>query len=267
MRGTLNCNLGVDGYQYDVALSAERVPLQPLVSVVSPETASRYQGDLDFNTQLQGAGLTGPNLQKNLAGHFKVVFTNANIQVVGPKIQNLLVPISTVLRLPELAETPMRWLNLDTSIGKGNIDLKQLTVAGDAFQATSKGTIPMAKVFTNSHLNLPVSFALNRSLAQKANLASGSPDEPFVKLPEFLRLTGTLGDPKTKLDNKVVAGLFLKSASGLQMGGNKTSDLIGELGGVLSKEKKGSSGKGKSTNQPPSTNSTVPNILDLLRKK
>ena len=267
VRGTLNCNLGVTGYQYDVALSAERVPLQPLANVFSQEAAGRYQGDLDFDTQLQGAGLTGPSLQKNLAGHFKAAFTNANIQMVGPKVQNLLVPISTVLRLPELAETSVRWLNLDTAVGKGNIDVKQLIVAADAFQASSKGTIPIAKVFTNSHLNLPVSFDLNRSLAQKAGLASGSADEAFVKLPEFLRLTGTLGDPKTKLDNKVVAGLFLKSASSLQVGGDKTSDLLGELGGVLSKEKKGSSGKGKSTNQAPSTNAIVPNILDLLRKK
>ena len=85
-------------------------------------------------------------------------------------------------------------------MGKGQIDLQQFTVESPAFHAESHGTIPIANVLTNSPLNLPVTLALRRALAEKINLlpANSVTNAVYVELPSFVTLTGTLGDPKTE---------------------------------------------------------------------
>jgi len=81
----------------------------------------------------------------------------------------------------------------------------------------ASGEIPLDNVLTNSVLNLPVEFYLERSIARKSNLmpSSAPKDTPHVKLPDFVKLEGTIGAPKTKTDKLVLSGLLVKSGAGL----------------------------------------------------
>ncbi|MEO6183775.1 MAG: hypothetical protein ABIP71_11885, partial [Verrucomicrobiota bacterium] len=94
-------NLGVKGYTYDFSASLNGVPLEPLANSFMPDKKGAYKGTILANAKIKGAGTTGVNLKKTLSGQASLNFTNANIQIVGPKFKKILVPISTVLQIPE----------------------------------------------------------------------------------------------------------------------------------------------------------------------
>ena len=70
---------------------------------------------------------------------------------------------------------------------------------------------------TNFPLNLPVEFALRRSLAEKSSLLP--PNTPtnatYATLPKFVTLKGTIGVPKSDLNRLALGGLLLKSGLGI----------------------------------------------------
>ena len=117
-----------------------------------------------------------------------------------------------------------------------------------------------------------VQVNVRMSAAEKARLvASGTPqNQAYVKLPNFITVTGTLGDPKAHLDKAALAGTFLERYGSKIPGVNeKTGGLLQGLGGVLSGGKSGGTNQPpNATNQPPATNKSAPlnNLLDLLKK-
>jgi type II secretion system protein N len=247
-------NLGVPGYTYDVSLQGDKLPMEPLTSAFSTNATSRIKGTLTAQAQLKGAGITDLGLKKNLNGNLSVSLTNMDYAIVGPKLQRLLQPISLVLGLPELMQTPINWVATKATVGKGQIDLQQFSVQSQAFDAESSGTIPMADVLTNSPLNLPVNLALVRSLADKVHLTPvNSPtNTPYVQLPNFVTLTGTLGDPKSEVNKLVMGGILARSIGGLAPIGGKAGSLLQNIGGMLA----GQSANPASTNGPARTNAT-----------
>ena len=52
-------NLGVTGYQYDVTLAGDRVPVAPLADAFSPAYRGQAKGEMLVELQIKGAGLTG----------------------------------------------------------------------------------------------------------------------------------------------------------------------------------------------------------------
>ncbi len=267
-------NLGVPGYAYDLAFQASKVPLEPLANSFSTNSRGQFQGELTAQARIKGAGVTGASLRKNLNGQVGLSLTNLNLQVMGPKTRLLLEPIALLLRVPELTQSPLNWVNANAQIGSGRIDVTQFAVLGEAFHADARGAIPMAEVLTNSPLDLPVSFYLRRSLAEKSNLMppGAPPEAPYVKLPDFVKLTGTLGSPKTETDKLVISGLLLRSSSALPGVGGKAGNILQGIGGLLT-------GQGlpgaitnlnptvkTNANSAPSTNKPAKiNPLDLLR--
>lgn len=268
---SIDLDLGVPGYKYDLVFNANKVPVEPLANSFSPEYKGKAKGELLATIKLTGAGTTGVNLKKTLTGQTSLVFTNANIQLAS-KWKWVLAPIATVLRLNELTQSPINWLAADTTIGEGKINLTRLNVVSDAFIAQSQGIIPIADVLTNSPLNnLPLELSLRRSLAQRANLvpANTPTNVDFVKLPTFARVGGTIGAPKADTDEKVILGLIARSAAGIPgvVGGDAASLLKG-VGGLLTGERGTNRGTGASTNVPPATNTNRPRgLLDLIPKK
>ncbi|MCI0534993.1 MAG: AsmA family protein, partial [Verrucomicrobiales bacterium] len=212
--GKIALNLGVPGYTYDLAFQADHVPVEPLANSFSTNRAGYFKGDLIASAQLRGAGVTGVNLRKNLNGQVALNVTNMNLEIVGSKTRRILQPIALVLNLPELLQTPLNWIDARTSLGQGEINLNKFAVLSSAFYAESQGVIPIADVFTNSPVNLPVNLALRRSLAEKARLVptDAPTNTAYVSLPTFVKLTGTLGDPKSQTDKLVIAGLLARSA-------------------------------------------------------
>lgn len=271
-------NVSVPGYQYDIALQGDQIPLEPVINSFTTQSAGAYKGNLILRGQLKGAGTTGANLQRNLAGQLDLSLTNLNLEIVGPKVKRLLAPIALALRLPELTQTPINWVNASSQIGQGRVQLNQFAVLSQAFYAEGKGDMQIAPVLTNSPLNIPVTIALRRSLAEKARVIP--PNTPantdYVSLPSFASLRGTLGDPKTDINEKAIAGILLQTAANMPQVGGDAGKILQGLGGILS----GQRPQIGPTNAPPTapgtanTNATQKpntnqppriNPLDLLR--
>ncbi len=271
-------NLGVKGYTYTVAASLDKVPLAPLAnSFLPPEKKDAYQGLILADANIKGAGTTGVSLKKSLSGYASFTFTNANLQIVDRKYKNILTPISLALQVPEVSQSPISWLDARLNFGGGNITLSNFVAVSDSYRASVQAVIPIADVLTNSPLKkIPVGFELRKTLADrgaKLGLASGqvSSDGQYVKLPNLIRLEGTLGDPKSDIDKKGLTTLALQ-ASGGRIGGDAGKVLKG-LGGILG-------GQTTPTTSAPasSTNNIAPapaspnqqllnNTLDLFKKK
>ena len=213
-------------------------------------------------------------MQKNLNGQAAFSFTNANLQLVGSKAKRLIVPIAMLLRVPDITQSPVNWLDARTTISDGNIQLSRFAVQSAAFEATTAGVIPIAEVLTNSPLNLPVEFALRRSLAEKASLLPPNtpPDAPYALLPKFVTVKGTVGDPKPDLNEMALGGLLLKSGVGLaeKLGVKvdpKAGSALQGLGNLLTGQKPAANTNRASTNRPATNPPARLNPLDLFKKK
>jgi hypothetical protein len=263
VNASVDLNLGVKGYTYALSLLMDKVPLEPLANTFSPASRGQYQGLILANAQIKGAGVTDASMRKNLVGQAGFSFTNANIQLIGPKTKKVLVPIATLLRVEAITKSPLNWLQAQTELGSGNINLSRLAMQSEAFEATTQGVIPMAEVLTNSPLNLPIEFALRRSLAEKSNLLPPNtpPDAPYAVLPKFVTLKGTLGDPKSDLNELALGGLLLKSGLGVaeKFGvkvDGKTSNLLQGAASFLTGQK-------PAATNAPSTNQAVTEKLGV----
>jgi hypothetical protein len=270
VNATVRLDLGVKGYTYALSAQLDKVPLEPIANTFSPESRGQYQGLILANAQIKGAGVTGPSLQKNLSGLAGFSFTNANLQLMGPKTRRLIVPIATLLRVEAITKSPVNWLDARTELGGGNINLSRFAVQSGAFEASSQGVIPIAEVLTSSPLNLPVEFALRRPLAESANLLPPNtpPDAQYVMLPRFVTVKGTLGEPKSDLNELALGGVLLKSGVGVAVAEKLGVNVGGKSGRALEGVGNLLTGQKPSAASPTSTNVAPKlNPLDLFRKK
>ncbi len=229
-------NLNQPGYVYELDVKADRLPIEPMANTFTPDQKGQYAGEINANAQIKGAGVTGANLQKNLSGQVAFNMTNLNFQVVGPRMNKLLTPVALLLGLQELLQSPLNVLAANADLGGGRVDLRQFVTTSPAFYASSQGTIQFAAILTNSPLNLPVQFALRRPLAEKIKFTSGTPipNTDYVSLPQFIKVVGTLGDPKTETDKTRVAGMLAGSVAGAV--GGRAGDVLQGVGSLLKGE-------------------------------
>lgn len=268
VNATADLNLGVRGYIYAVAMQMDKVPLEPIANTFTPENRGKYQGVILAAAQIKGAGLTGASLQKSLSGQASLTFTNAVLQLIGPKAKVLMTPIATLLRIPEITKSPINWLDAKTELGGGKINISRFFVQSAAFEASTQGAIPIADVLTNSPLNLPVEFALRRSLAETSSLLPpNTPAEAqYAMLPQFITVQGTIGAPKSDLNERALGGLLLNSGVGIaeKLGvkvDTKTGNVLQGVGNLLTGQKPATTNE-SSTNAAPKSN-----LLDLFKKK
>ena len=292
--GSVNLNLGLPGHQYDVRLTADRVPIRPALKSFSPAVGATSRGEVVANVLVKGAGRTGRSLQQHLNGHVGFYLTNAmltiipeskpqpaatglgaSLKAVGTEFASSgLSMIASVLRIPDLTSSPVTHLSTRVEMGQGAILLKHADVRSDKFMVRAEGVIPIAEVLTNSPLSIPVDMWLSKSAASRLTLAGG--DEPFTKLPRFVEMQGTLGAPETKINKVAVASVLLGGTGGLlkgvggdvgktvggilQQGGGEAGNLIQGLGGLLGGKKQ------STTNAPPAkTNAPSTDVKKLFR--
>lgn len=280
-------DVGVPGYNYNVGFGAAGIPVEPVVTALDTNKAGQIGGFMFADGQITGAGITGPNLKKNLGGKLAFNLTNLNYQVLGPKMRRIIVPIAFVLRVNEVTNTPINWIGGQLDIGGGYVNVTKMDVQSEAFAAQAAGRITLENVMTNSTLDIPLEISLRRSLAQKASLlAAGTPeDAKYSPLPKFVTVKGTVGAPDPDIDKLLIFGLAAKGATGLGLNlGNETAgkalNLVGNvLGGGTSTNAntnttatgilKGLLGGNKApdTNAPAATNaSPAKGLLDLFKK-
>jgi hypothetical protein len=227
VKAAVDLNLGVPGYQYEVNFNANRVPIAPLADSFSAAYKGKAKGDLIADTTIKGAGTTGANLKKTLAGNVDIVLTNATIDIdtknpdagkLAKFISGTVTIISTALGLNEVLTSPIIGVDVHTKMGDGKITATEIMAGSAAFQAQLAGTITIADVLTNSTIdNWPVHVALARSSAQRLGwVAPGAPaSQSYFSLPDFVTLNGTVGIPGTKMDKVVLAEIVGRSGLGV----------------------------------------------------
>ena len=214
VRAAADLNLGVAGWQYDVLLKADKIPVEPLANTFSPTYKGQANGDLYADIQLKGAGTSGASLRQSLTGHATLSFTNANIQIVGPKARRNLGTIALALGVPEILNSPLNYLTADVRAGNGQLELRQFTAHSFAFIGESHGVVPITDAITNAPLALPLGISLPNSVARKFLLPSALASEPYSKLPAFVKVKGTLGNPEVEIDKFKLGELALMSTAG-----------------------------------------------------
>jgi hypothetical protein len=265
----VDLDLSVPGWRYKLGLNAAGLPLEPLANSFSPDYRGRAKGEVFADVKIDGAGVTGASLRKSLGGHLGLSFTNADIQIIGPRLRGFLVPIAAAINAPALLNSPLRWVACDAQMGTGKINLTQLALVSPAFAAATKGDLSIADNLGASQLSKwPMTFQLERSLAEKIQLAPK--DTPtnvaFVVLPQFIKVAGTLNAPKPDLDLKSLAGAALvKYVDKIPGVDEKTSNLLKGLGNKLTGTKTGDT-NAAGTNAPAATNKPAGNLLDLLKR-
>jgi len=323
---TIDLDLGVPGYKYDLAFGAKSVPLAPLVNTFQPERKGQLGGTFTANANFKGVGTSGTSLQKTLAGQFDLASTNLNLSVVdvkSPVIKTIINVVATIPELvknpegalgslvqglsskpsgsltDELSKSPIDSILANGSAASGKVNLKQASIQSSAFRADANGTITLAPILTNSAIHIPVSVSLSQSIARRINLVSADTptNAPYVKLPDFVTETGTVGNPKAQVNKLALLSLAAKGIGGaLPIGGtagnliqglsnlggagsgtnqstNKTSNLLQGLGALLGSPPADTNSAGTNANtatNQPSGNQQQPinNLLnDLLKPK
>jgi hypothetical protein len=318
MNALADVDMGVPGYKYDLTFGAQSVPLTPIVNSFQPERKGQIGGTFTANAKIKGIGTTGASLQKSLNGQFDLASTNLNLSVINIKspliktVVNVVATIPDLIKNPEgavgsllqgltgqtgtngsltdeLSKSPINSIAARGSASAGKVNLQQAMIQSTAFRADATGTVTLAQVLTNSAINIPVSVSLSQSIARRINLVSA--DTPtnatYVKLPDFLTETGTVGEPKSQINKLALISLAAKGLSGSGIGGtagsiiqglgfgaagtntagqstNKVGSLLQGLGGILG----GTTATNAATTNQPATNQPLNNLLnDLLNSK
>ena len=295
--GHADVDLGIPGFKYNVSLTADAVPLVPLVNSFVPERKGQLGGNATAKLEIMGAGVTGTNLWRNLSGEFNLAATNLNLSISHVSSPLLNTVINVVVSLPNLIRNPTAavgsmlsrltnltgkqsgWAEKLTSapieavevagkLGRGDIEFQKALVRSSAFLAETAGHIKLSPVLTNSTLDFPVAMSLSSELASELNIVSTSQlaDKRYAKLPDFLTVRGTLGEPETKIDKTALAkmaiktftpSLFDKSGDTPSSGSSKSKNILGNLLDNLT----GSA-------NPVATNTVPPlNPFDFFKKK
>ncbi len=172
----------------------------------------------------------------------------------------------------DLKKSPINAIVLHGTIGpgpdgSGQVKLQEATIQSPAFEAVASGTVQLDNVLTNSTLQIPVSVLLERSVAQRINMAGDTAtNAAYVKLPDFFAIKGTLGDPKRNVNYLALAGA---AAKGLGGKAGQAGSLIQGLGGLLGGNTNNPA-PGSANNQPATNPSPVGDLLNNLlghRKK
>jgi hypothetical protein len=327
---TLDLDMSMPGWKYDWSLSAQAIPLAPLVNSFQPERKGILSGTMSAQAKLTGAGIKGASLQKNLNGQFDLTSTNLNLSVdniQGNTFYTRLLKtlVTTIGVIPDLAKnpastatsllqgftglggsstnssggvaadlkkSPINSIILHGTAGSGVVKLQQTMVQSPAFEADATGTITLDAVLTNSPIQIPVSVSLERSVAQRINMAGNTPtNATYAKLPDFLTMKGTLGNSKADVDKVALvkavlqgvggkssqAGGALQSLSGLFSGitnapsSTSTNQPGGKAGGLLNDVNSFLGNRAPAATNAPATNQSPANrLLDGLfgpRKK
>lgn len=203
-------NLGVPGYEYDVALKIDHLPIAPLVDTFSPEFKGKIKAEIITDVAIKGAGVTGVSLKKNLSGHAGATLTNAVMNVLEKGI--LMKSVATLLQAPEILEPPLDYLNAFARIGQGSVNIENFIVQSAAFQATATGGVTLDDTLTNSALNIPIGVSLSKNLAKIVKLTGVDQNAKYTPLPDFATVGGTVGAHKVQLDRGKLLAVGIQAA-------------------------------------------------------
>jgi hypothetical protein len=231
----------------------------PFINTFWPDRKGEFSGTFTARTTFSGAGITGAGLQKNLVGQFSGGVTNLNLSVLNVRSAILKTLINVIATIPELLgspekalvsllgqvtgqggglmdqlkKSPIQMINAEIKAGGGRVDLSAASVQSSAFKADGQGKMDLDPVLANSPINIPVTIFVSRPIAGQMNLAFGkaATNDVYVALPQFLTMTGTIGDPKAEKNKLALGGLVIRTLGGGIL--NTVTNRAGEAGNLL----------------------------------
>ena len=215
-------DLGVPGFNYDLSFSATKLPVTPVASSVLSGDWVALHGEVSAGLKVAGAGVTGPNLRKHLAAEVSLDAKGLDYQITAlktPLLRTLTSVLSTVLRLPNIAQSPIDSISMQTTVTNGLVQIASAKVASPAFLAETHGTVTLADVLPNSTLNLPVSVSVPKA-------------GQYDRLPDFLTIKGTLAKPEPSYDPLAIPGILTRLPAGL---GSAVGSGLNRLGDSVNK--------------------------------
>lgn len=281
VNGGMDLDLAQPGFRYSFNFGGSQIPLAPLVNTFQPERRGQMGGTLNGQMQLAGAGTTSSNLYRNLKGNLDFGTTNLNLAIPSLRsplmktIVNVIAVVPEIARNPnaalgvlggalggrqsgatgglvdEIMQSPVDVIRGKVAIGNSRVEIQDSLIQSPAFQATARGSVMLNPIVTNSVLNVPLSVSLKRSLATNLNMVpAGTPTNAvYVKIPDYVTIKGTVGEPKPDINKLALVGTALQQI-GTSIPGvdEKTGGLLRNIGGVLT----GNTGTNVSagTNQP-----------------
>ena len=233
-----SADLNHPGYRYTLNYDAPSIPAAPIFSFLAPDMPGELaSGHIFAIGSINGSGLTEGAIQKNLALQNVCGLTNVSFRPISPAYKLALTPILTLLRISDLADSPVLGVYANMNGTNGTFNINSARVVTDAFEADVTGTMNLEPVLMNTPLNLPVTIYLEPKVAEKSNLSSinvRTNDIGFLAMPDFVKIAGTPAAYKISINEVAIGGLLLKSAVGavgdVGEGANK---IVGQVGGLL----------------------------------
>lgn len=239
---TAKLNLGVPGYEYDLKLNADGVPVAPIANSFVPLLTGRIAGAVQAGADIRGAGVTGTSLRKSLAGQMNFSVTNANLSLTAPNAQKgpltvLLDLLRAGLRIPEITTQPIMQITADAKMGGGKVEVTRAYAGSAALEVETRGDVTIADDLMQSPVQLPVELRLSRNLSDRARLtpANTATNAAFVPLPPIASLGGTLGQMQPNVDKVQLGLLAARGIAGFVGGGaggavDAASELVRDPG-------------------------------------
>lgn len=239
---------------FQVSGSVKNLQVAPIVDEFAPELRGKFEGILNVNLNLSGAGFDSEHHRRTMRGSFAASFTEADVDIADIANLNvetvtstrdlvvvLVQAVAPALGIPakELLHPPLTDLHAHAVLTPGKLKMDRFDVVNAAMKIESAGNVTLDTDLAQSRIdNIPVQFGLATNLAERARIyradrVSGT----YAVLPPFVRVRGTVGEPNVHVDKKVITGLILTGVTERnKIGDEKTTRIIEGIGGLLSGE-------------------------------
>lgn len=274
--------------RYQMEWKLMKLPIAPYARTLAPTLNALAEGQLFSSGSVSGVGWTGSNIKESLRAQLVLGLANGQIKLLpqNPKPSGGFLSaqsLASMLKLPELSQSTLTNFQVQIQSSNGGLDIDNTSFKADTLQADLSGRLKWSDNLADSELSIPVKLALERGIAEKANLVSQttSQEDGYATLPPFLTVVGTLSKIDTRTDPAQVLKLSTRAAAGLL--GNTAGNIVGgagkalnSLGNFLTGKKDSTStstntsAQSVETNSPsasPTKKSVLPNPLQWFKKK
>ncbi len=218
---------------FEVATEIEALRFAPVVRTFSPDWQGLAEADLYASVRLRGSARAGQSPLSAAVGDIYLGITNANFQPLSQRWRNTLRPVGLLLQSPELFSSPINWAYCHSRLTNQTLATENLTVISDAYVMDASAAIALADDFKSSDIpRTPVDLYLSRNLITQIGLLKGADTNQlarYVKLPNFMHVSGTIGEPAVETDKLKLTGMTIGKAGDFV--GGTAGDVLKRLGG------------------------------------
>jgi hypothetical protein len=132
----LEADLGVTGYVYQADITLTNIPVTPVMNTVLPNNKNSVNGKLFSVVNLQGRGITRPNIEKHFKAETRTVLRDGRL-LNAPVLKQL----GDALRYQSLKHLPFEHGIFDADMKNGILTITDSGVNSDTIKAGLRGTM------------------------------------------------------------------------------------------------------------------------------